>query len=137
MEAWARELLDVWAPQVMEIVEASMPSVDRMWVGKYTSEDVAQMVRACVAMVGEELEGSTSDLRESYFEMLIPGLAAQGETVSAMAAIDMAIVIRITIAVIPKLAPEHQVKAAEFFVDWQMRFVRDVVVTAINAGAKP
>jgi len=137
MEAWARELLDVWGPQVLEIVEASMPSVDRMWVGKYSSEDVAQMVRACVAMVREELEGSTSDLRESYFEMLIPGLAAQGESVSGMAAIDMAIVIRIAIAVIPNLAPEHRAKASEFFVDWQMRFVRDVVLTACAAGAKP
>ncbi len=137
MEPWATELLEIWAPQVLEIVEASMPSVDRMWIGKYSSEDVAQMVRACVAMVREELEGSTSDLRQSYFEMLVPALVSQGETVSAMVAIDMAIVIRIAISVIPKMAPENRAKASEFFVDWQMRFVRDVVITANAAGAQP
>ncbi len=137
MEPWAQELLNVWTPKVDEICQASMPSVERMWVAKYNAEDIAQMVRGCVAMVTEELEGRTSDLREGYFQTIVPAVAAQGERVSTMAAIDMAVTLRIAIAVIPALSPEHRVKATEFFVEWQARYIQEIVQTAIEAGAKP
>ncbi len=137
MEPWARELLEVWTPKVDEIAAASMPSVERMWVAKYTAEDIAQMIRGAVAMVAEEVDGRASDLREDYFQSIVPAVAAQGESVSSMASLDIAIVLRIAIAIIPQLSAEHRERATEFFVEWQARYLKDLVQTAIASGAKP
>jgi hypothetical protein len=137
MEAWAQELLDVWEAKLPEIAEGTHSDASRMWVAKYSSEDLAQMIRGARAMMTEEIEGRTSDLREGYFQTIVPALADQGESVSKMAGVDIASCIRIAIAVLPELSPEHREKAVEFFVAWQARFLQDIIVTAIDSGAKP
>lgn len=137
MEAWAREMLDIWEEKLSEIAEATLTDANRMWVAKYTTEDIAQMIRGAKVMMTEELEGRKSDLREDYFATVIPALASQGESVSKVAAVDMASCIRIATAVLPGISAEHRAKAAEFFVGWQARFLQDIILTAIESGAKP
>lgn len=135
MEPWAREMLDIWEAKLSEIAEGTWRDANEMWVAKYMIEDVAQMIRGARAMMTEELEGHASDLREGYFQTVIPALADQGESVSKLAAVDLASCIRIAIAVLPEISPAHRAKAEAFFIAWQARFLQDVVVTAIDSGA--
>jgi hypothetical protein len=137
MEAWARELLEVWGTRIPEIAEASMPAIERMWTGRYMAEDIGQMIRGAWVMVGEQLEGKDSFTRDDYLQTILPSLVAQGESVSRIAAIDMAVTSRIIATIVPELKPEHRAKAMDVFIEWQSRFLQDIVLTAIESGGKP
>lgn len=135
MEPWAREMLDVWEAKIPEIAEATAAE-NRGLVGGYTAEDFAQMIRGARAMMAEELEGQPTGLREEYFDTVVPGVVAQGEKVTAMAASDISMAIRIAIAVLPTLSPQNKAAATEFFVEWQAKLLVQLIEVALAAGAK-
>lgn len=137
MEPWAREMLDIWEAKLSEISAASMREIDRLWVAKYSAGDLEQMIRGARAMMTEELEGRKTDLREDYFDTVIPALASAGERISTMCAADLAMAIRIALTVLPAVSPEHRVQASEFFVEWQARLMEQLVTSSIAAGAQP
>lgn len=136
MEAWAKEMLDVWEAKILEISLATARESKDL-AGGYTDNDLAQMIRGARAMMAEELHGEPTGLREDYFETVVPAIIAQGERVSAMAATDLSMAIRIAVAVLPVLSPHHRVPATEFFVEWQAKLLSQLVLTALAAGAKP
>ncbi len=137
MEPWAREFLDVWAEKLPEIAEGTWRDANRMWVAKYRTEDIAQMIHGGHAMMTEWFAGSTSEMRDDYLQTIIPGLVAQGESAAAIAAIDCAGILRILATVLPHMKPENRAQAMEAFIEWQSLMLQDMIRTGIEASNKP
>ena len=138
MEAWAIEFLDLWQSNRVRIAEAVRDSVQRntfMPVKGYTVDDLLQMVDGVTAMIREELEGTGSDVRDTYMNAVIPGLLAQGEPLSGMVGQTTMNAVVVHGLIAPQASEKHRDQISTFLTNWYSKFNLDIVKVGLESGA--
>lgn len=138
MEAWARDLIDVWNNGAEELANALLESMtnDPKRGGQYKLEDMMQIVRGGNAIIGELLEHGTTEGRDAYINTVIPGIHAQGETLPMMISQTVFIQMQMFQMAIVRVKPEHRADASKFFIRWCMDFQRDIATVVLEAMGK-
>lgn len=86
MEAWAQEVLDIWQNNRVEYAQAfiDVQLLNEQITTKYTLEDMLQMTDGFIAMMREGLEGSSSDIRDTYMNSMFPAILAGGTSLASV-----------------------------------------------------
>jgi hypothetical protein len=142
MEAWAKEAIELWQTNRLEIVRAFhagaaqnpyLPPDDP--VKNYSVEDTIQMVDGAGAMIAEELEGRGSDIKDTYMMSVIPGILSQGQSLATLVGVVTMNAVLACNLIVPKASPEHRDQIGRFYVNWYVKFNLDMVRVGLESGA--
>ena len=138
MEPWAQELVDLWRSNREQIARLFQEAVDKnpdMPI-KYTLEDFLQMVDGGAAMIAEHLEGTTSDIWDTYINSVIPGILSQGQPLSGLVGQLTMNGMLIHSLLVPIASDKHRDKVGTGLINYYVKFNSEVVKIGLELGVK-
>jgi hypothetical protein len=129
MEPWAKEVLQVWKDNIRLISEAIITASETnpAVAGKYTVEDIAQMMLGVHAMMAERLGEGNGEVYDTYINTVIPGILAQGEKLSVLVRYVALNGMMSSHSIAPLLSSEHRDAGVAFVQNWWAEHVCDIV----------
>jgi len=139
MEEWANEFISVWEKNRVELAEVGLHHIQNnalLPIKEYTLADSLQLLDGTTAMMREVLEGTGSDVRDMYFNTVIPGILAQGQPVAGFVGQVTLVAIVFAGLVLPQISDKHRADGAKFIANFYMNFNYEIVRIGIEMGAK-
>jgi len=139
MEAWAREVVDLWRDNRVRLAEVTLQAVlqnPNMPVKAYTVEDFLQMVDGTSAMIAEELSGQGSEIRDTWLNSVIPGVLSQGQPLSGVVGQITMNALVIYNQLVPRASEENRAKISTFIINWFAKFNTDLVKVGLEFGVQ-
>ncbi|HRI71463.1 MAG TPA: hypothetical protein PK156_44825 [Polyangium sp.] len=139
MEAWATEFITVWEKNRVQFAQAGLDAIQGnplLPVKEYSLSDSLQFLDGTTAMMREVLTGSGTDVRDMYFNSVIPGIIAQGQPVSGFVAQVTLVAVVFASSLLPQIRKKHRDQAAKFLAEFYMEFNYQIVKIGMEMGAK-
>jgi hypothetical protein len=139
MDAWAEHFVELWQANRVAIAEAVLEAVKRnphMPVKGYSMEDMQQMFDGTLAMMVEMIKGEEAEIWDTYMNVVIPGLIAQGNPLSALIGQLTMNGVVLHQLLVPRAREEHRDKISEFLVNFYSAFNSESVRMTYESGAK-
>jgi hypothetical protein len=138
MEAWAQELVELWRNNrelIASVFQSAAGKNPDMPI-KYQFEDWLQMVDGGAAMVAEYLEGTTTDIWDTYINTVVPGVLSQGQPLSGVIGQLTMNGMLIHSLLVPLAADEHRELIATALINYYVKFNSEVVKIGLELGVK-
>lgn len=139
MEAWAKEFIKVWEKNRVLMAEVGFLHLKNnplLPINEYTLNDATQFLDGTTAMMKEELEGTGNDVRDMYFNTMVPGVLAQGQSTSGFVSQVTLVAVVYASIVLPQMSKKHREKSAIYLATFWGNFNHVIVKTSIEMGAK-
>jgi len=135
MEAWA-EVLKVWEENIDEIAIELKASFDRdaSQKDRYSLEDLRQIMRGGIAMMGAEAESPAkgTEVREGYLASIVPGLFDQGLDLAGLSGVTIEIAMRVLPLIVNRLSPDNKSAGSDFVVLAYRKYMYDTVRVGLD-----
>ena len=102
----------------------------------YSPEEIRQMSGGFAALLDEAVQQRGTEVRTLYFETLLPGLVAQGFTLSAIIEWNATYMSILSCEALLALAPEHRGAATLWLARFTGRYLGDIVGVLTPAAAR-
>jgi len=134
MDAWARELLDVWKTNIRPLAETFIEKIatNPELTVRYSVGDVEQMANGIYAMMEEELDGRGREVYATYLQSVIPALVMQGEGLPTMVRSVTLNAVIIHQAIVDKISDTHRKAVSEYLMNWWANHNADVTKIALD-----
>jgi hypothetical protein len=139
MEAWAKEFITVWEQNREQLAKLGLHHIQNnplIPIKEYALDDALQLLDGTTAMMREVLEGTGTDVRDMYFNSVVPGVLAQGNPPQAFVAQVTLVAVLYTAMVLPQIRETYRSQAAEFLGTFFMTFNYEIVKAAMEMGAR-
>lgn len=137
MEAWVDELICVWQNNRVEIAQLMLEAVEtNPWipVKGYRIEDVLQIFDGVLAMMQEELLQTGTEVRDTYMNVVIPGLLAQGQPLDALVGQATMNAVLINALISSKAKEQYRSHIARYVATFYARLNTEMMKIAKEAG---
>ncbi len=134
MEAWASEFVSVWQASNTRLAELVVAAIEQnpSITQKYQVTDFEQIMLGALAMIREELSGSSRDARDAYMQTVFPGLLAQGEPLAAIVNQVTLNAVIVYNELIPRISKENRDRAGQFLMWWYAAFNGEIVTVGLE-----
>lgn len=136
MEAWQEHLLDLWQTNLDAIAQTVCDAMARNphLPVKYTREDLFQMFEGHLAMMNERFGGSSTEIWDTYVEVVYPGIFEQGQSITAMAGQVVMNAVLLQRLLVPLAREEFRDEIAEFLLRWYVELSMEIVKAGLKSG---
>lgn len=138
MEPWVADFLDVWQKNRIELGQLMLEAFTNnpyFPVKGYSLDEVLQVFDGVFAMMQEELLQQGTDVRDTYMNVVVPGLLAQGLPLTVLAGQTTMNAVLIDALLAPKAKKKHRAQITRFVANFYMKLNMDMMKIAMEEGA--
>lgn len=138
MEPWMAEFFAVWQKHRIEIAQLMLEAIETnplVPVKGYSLDDALQIFDGVFAMMQEELTQAGTDVRDTYMNVVIPGLLAQGQPLAALVGQATMNAVLIDAFLTPKAKKKYRTEISRYIAKFYMKLNMDMTTIALEAGA--
>jgi hypothetical protein len=125
MDAWAEHFVAVWQENRVAIAEAVLEAVKRnpRYPNKtYSMEDMQQLFDGTLAMMIEMIRGEETEIWDTYMNVVMPGLVAQGNPLSALVGQITMNGMVLHQLLVPRAQEEYRSQVSQFLINFYSAF---------------
>jgi hypothetical protein len=139
MDAWAEHFVELWQGNRVAVAEAVLKAIrgnPHFPVKDYAMEDMQQIFDGVLAMMVEQIKGEESEIWDTYMNVVMPGLVAQGNPLSALVGQTTMNGIVLYQLLVPRAKEEYREQVGQFLISFYTRFNVETVKLTYESGVK-
>jgi hypothetical protein len=140
MQPFARSLVDVVTGRqeaLLSTAEAVVATTPSMAAGRYSREELKQLLNGFSALLKEALEERGSETYELFLSTAVPGMIADGQTTETLVEASASFGTLISMDLVAAVPEEHREAAAVWLAQFFGRYAGDVVRAARESAKAP
>ncbi len=118
---------------MVDLAQRAASVTPEMGAGRYSREELEQLIRGFEALLLEELFQRGRETRELFMETAIPGLVGDGQRVASLTHASTTFSLLVAVEVLDEIGPEHRPGATVWLADFFGGYVSEVAAVATVA----